>query len=238
MWQPQLGCFTSHLHLGDGHMWPFIAIMITCKCKSRSHREGERGGRAHSGLHLAKPLAACPTLDAAAAATCIRSALVAQLIMLIIFISGQPKKRQQQQQQQQCETIAALTICHADGLRDGRAYRCRRSLRSKNQTKSRKGPQKMKATKAIWMSSPRTEYQMVQKPIGSSGTIATITARLMMRAASDWRLKKLSLKCDKKGWSEQKQDCYIYVIACNIWRINTRYIYAISRPVSERQTCK
>lgn len=163
------------------------------------HRERERGGRAHSGLHLAKPLAACPTLDAAAAATCTRSALVAQLIMLIIFISGQPKKKQQQQQ---CETIAALTICHADGLRDGRAYRCRRSLRSKNQTKSRKGPQKMKTTKAIWMSSPRTEYQMVQKLIGSSGTIATITARLMMRAASDWRLKKLSLKCDTKGGSE------------------------------------
>lgn len=44
MWQPQLGCFTSHLHLGDGHMGPFIAIMITCKCKSGSQREGE--GRA------------------------------------------------------------------------------------------------------------------------------------------------------------------------------------------------
>lgn len=159
-----------HLHLGDGHMWPFIAIMITCKCKSESEREGEKGrerggeqGEPTAGLHLAKPLAACPTMDAAVA-TCIRSALVAQLIMLIIFISGQPKKRQQQQQQR--ETIAALTICHADGLRDGQVYRCRRSLRSKNrienQTQSRKGPQKIKATKPIWLKSSRRESQLLQ----------------------------------------------------------------------------
>lgn len=51
---------------------------------------------------------------------------------------------------------------------------------------------------------------MVQKLIGIIGTIVTITVRLMMRPASNWRLKKLSLKSEiKDGVIRRKIVIYI-----------------------------